>query len=93
MVSAVEFGFVFSVLYEMSDSIFVSALAVAIIYLLFRFLEMRFVLRQNRPIKDLLKDSLLVYLSVLCSQFVLAQVGPLKGLRGQPTVFTNDPDF
>ena len=73
---------------------FLQAAVIAVVYVLFLFLEMRFILKENKPMKRLLRDGLLVYLSVLLGEFVLNQLGPLKSIGTQaPSVFTNEPDF
>ena len=70
------------------------AAVIAVDYVLFLCLEMRFVLKENKPMKRLFRDGLLVYLSVLLGDFVLNQLAPLsKGVLKTPDVFTNDPDF
>ena len=75
-------------------SAFMNAAVVAIIYFLFRLFEMRIILKENKPLKSVLRDSLLVYLSVLAGDFLLDQLSPLaNGLPSQPSVFTNDPEF
>jgi len=73
---------------------FVLAAVVAIVYIVFLFLEMRFIVKENKPLKKLFRDALLVYLSVLVGDFVLNQLGPLgKSVFKTPEVFTNAPDF
>ena len=46
----------------MNNSIFIIALIVAIVFFLFKFLEMRFITKKNKPLKYLIRDSILVYL-------------------------------
>jgi len=73
---------------------FILASVIAIVYVLFLFLEMRFILKENKPMKGLLRDGLLVYLSVLLGDFILNQLGPLSNsVSRAPAVFTNAPDF
>ena len=73
---------------------FILASVVAIVYILFLFLEMRFIVKENKPLKLLFRDGLLVYLSVLVGDFMLNQFAPLgKSMIGAPKVFTNEPDF
>ena len=76
----------------MQKSIFLIGLAVSIAYLLFKFIEMRFVLKENKPLKLLARDTLLVYLSVLLGNFIIAQLGGLD-ISKAPEVFTNSPEF
>jgi hypothetical protein len=77
----------------MSNSIFVAGVAVAGVYLIFRFIEMRFILKENKPLKLLARDTLLVYLSVLLGNFVMVQVGGIDIVSKVPQVFTNSPEF
>jgi len=74
-------------------SIFVSGVAVAVVYLIFRFIEMRFILKENKPLKILARDTLLVYLSVILGNFVMVQVGGIDIASKVPQVFTNNPEF
>ena len=57
---------------------FVLAAVIAIVYIIFLFLEMRFVMKENKPLKNLFRDGLLVYLSVLVGDFLLNQLAPLR---------------
>ena len=61
----------------MPNSIFLTAVAVAGVYLVFRFIEMRFILKENKPLKELARDTLIVYLSVLLGNFVMLQLGSI----------------
>lgn len=73
---------------------FMNAAVFSVIYFLFRLFEMRIILKENRPLKGVLRDSLVVYLSILTGNFLLDQLSPLaNGLPSQPSVFTNDPQF
>ena len=77
----------------MNESIFFQAFIMSIVYILFKFIEMRFILKKNKPLKELARESLIVYFSVLGGKFILGQIMPLKELISAPQVFTNDPSF
>ena len=78
----------------MIESKYTVGIAVAICYLALKFIEMRFILKENKPLKLLMRDSMIVYISVVVGIFVLEQFAPLtEGLKTAPLVFTNDPDF
>mgnify|MGYP003659820347 FL=1 len=77
----------------MNTYTFVGALVIAGLYLLMRFLEMRFILKENKPLKILLREAVMVYLSVLGGDFIIQQLEPLKATLGAPSVFTAPPDF
>lgn len=74
---------------------FMLATVISVVYFLFKFLEMRTLLKESRPVKDLLKETLIVYVSVLAGDFVLKQVAPsVNQLTTESTgAFTNDPNF
>ena len=78
----------------MTHSPFLLAAAAAVIYALFRFIEMRYIIKENKPLKLLFRDTLIVYVSVLIGNVILNQIAPLKNMIGSdPAVFTNTPDF
>ena len=77
----------------MSNSIFFIAMAISVAYLIFKFIEMRFILKENKPLKVLARDTLIVYLSVLLGNFVMQQLTTVKLSSKVTQVFTNDPGF
>ena len=77
----------------MGNSSFVTGVAVSTAYLIFRFIEMRLILKENKPLKVLVRDTLIVYLSVLLGNFIMEQLGGVKLISKVPQVFTNNPDF
>ena len=77
----------------MNSSIFVTAVAISVAYLLFRFVEMRLILKKNKPLKILARDTIIVYLSVLLGTFVMQQFGGSTLGSKITEVFTNDPEF
>ena len=68
-------------------------MAISVAYLIFKFIEMRFILKENKPIKVLARDTLIVYLSVLLGNFVMQQLTTVKLSSKVTQVFTNDPGF
>lgn len=79
-------------------SIFVIAGVISIIFLIVKFIEMRFVDKESKPLKFLIRDSLLVYFSVIVGNFVIEQLKPVIQEGGEnvvvnPAVFTDNPGF
>jgi hypothetical protein len=70
---------------------------IAVIYLIAKFIEMRFVEKENKPLKLLIRDTLLVYFSVIVGHFILEQLKPVIQQGGEATtstpVFTDNPGF
>ena len=78
-------------------NMFFVATVISITYLIAKFLEMRFIEKENKPLKLLVRDALLVYFSVLIGLFVLDQISPMMQNGGEMTkvtpVFTDNPGF
>ena len=77
-------------------SVFIISAVISIIYFIIRFVEMRFVEKENKPLKFLVRDSLLVYFSVVCGTFIIDQLKPViqdGGDKIAPAVFTDNPGF
>jgi hypothetical protein len=78
------------------ENIFIIAAIISIIFFVAKFVEMRFFDKEPKPLKLLVRDSLLVYFSVICGYFILEQVKPVinSGGSGISTpVFTDNPEF
>ena len=79
----------------MKDIIVYSA-CISVIYFLLKFIEMRFVLNDTKPVKILVRDSLMVCFSVISGSFIIQQVAPQikEVVAGSPAMaFTGEPDF
>jgi hypothetical protein len=80
------------------DNIFVIAAIISVIFLISKFIEMRFIEKETKPLKFLIRDSLLVYFSVVFGDFVIGQINPMikGGASASSTVtpvFTDNPGF
>ena len=53
---------------------------------------MRFLVKENKPLRELFRDSLVVFLSVVVGLFVLDQFNSNVG-KSVPKVFTDMPNF
>jgi hypothetical protein len=57
---------------------------------------MRVVDKENKPLKLLIRDTLLVYFCVISGNFIFEQLLPADGLNHQtiqPKIFTDTPEF
>ena len=78
------------------DNIFIIAAIISTIFIIAKFIEMRFIEKESKPLKLLIRDSLLVYFSIILGNFILEQTKPMLQLDEQISktpVFTNPPDF
>lgn len=88
-----------------STKLFVIGVVVAAIYFLLKFMEMRFVEPDNqKPVKVLIRDSIVVCISSVLAVFILNQFENLgdgggsggsggSGGGGAPAVFVDTPGF
>ena len=79
------------------DNIFIIATVISVIFLISKFIEMRFVDSESKPLKLLIRDTLLVYFSVISGYFIMEQLKPVLETVGEnisaPQVFTDNPEF
>ena len=78
------------------DNIFVTAAIISVIFIIAKFIEMRFIDKEAKPLKFLIRDALLVYVSVIMGYFILGQLKPMiqeGGAISAPQVFTGNPEF
>ena len=79
------------------DNIFIIATVISIVFLISKFIEMRFIDNENKPLKLLIRDTLLVYFSVIVGYFIMEQLKPVLNTVGEnilaPQVFTDNPEF
>ena len=75
------------------DNLFVNATIISVIFLLIKFAEMRIVLKESKPLKELVKDTLIVYFSIITGIFIFEQVSPQEITTQSTRVFTDPPSF
>ena len=76
------------------ENIFFIAAIISITFFIAKFIEMRFIEKESKPLKILIKDALLVYFSVIISNFVINQINPLvNSVQNITPVFTDNPGF
>jgi hypothetical protein len=79
------------------DNIFVVAGIIAVIFFIAKFLEMRFIEKESKPLKFLIRDTLVVYVSVVAGNFVYEQVTPALSdnviTSSVPIAFTDEAPF
>jgi hypothetical protein len=78
------------------ENIFLEALIISIIYVIVNFLEMRYFQKEDKNMKDILKEGLLVYLAVISGVFIVEQFKPeVEKMVNEapPLVFVDNPPF
>lgn len=76
------------------NNIFVNAGVIAVVYSLIKFVEMRMILKEARPVKELLRDTIMVYLSTIAGMFIIDQMGTMTATgKNSTNVFVGNPEF
>jgi hypothetical protein len=78
------------------ENIFLVAGIISVIYFIAKFLEMRYIDKEPLPLKFLVRDTLLVYVSVVCGSFIIDQLKPVINdveIPSAPLAFTDNPSF
>ena len=80
----------------MSYNIFVLAGVISVVFVLMKLAEQKFIDKEEKPVKLLVRDDLVVYISVVSGDFILDQLKPFIEVdrsTATPEVFINAPDF
>ena len=78
------------------DNIFLVAGIISIIFFIAKFLEMQYIEKESKPLKVLIRDTLVVYVSVVFGNFILDQLSPVikdASIIVSPAAFTDNPPF
>ena len=67
---------------------------IAFVFVIVKFLEMRFVLKEAKPVKEITRDTLVVYISSVLALFAIEQVDASDiGKQSGAGVFVGAPEF
>jgi hypothetical protein len=78
------------------DNIFLVAGIISVIFFIAKFLEMQYIEKESKPLKVLIRDSLVVYVSVVFGNFIVEQLSPVikdASIMESPIAFTDNPPF
>jgi ABC-type phosphate transport system permease subunit len=77
-------------------NIFLVAGIISVIFFVAKFLEMQYIEKESKPLKVLIRDALVVYVSVVFGSFILEQLNPVikeTSTNVSPAAFTDNPPF
>lgn len=75
------------------DNLFVISGTISIMYIVVRIVEMKFILKETKPIKELVRDSVIVCVSSILGIFILDQLSTNISKSAPTSAFTGIPDF
>ena len=80
----------------MNHNVFLFAGIISVMFVLAKLAEMKFIDKEPKPMKLLVRDALVVYVSVVLGDFMLDQLMPFiepSQISSSPEVFVGQPDF
>jgi hypothetical protein len=67
---------------------------ISFIYLLMKFVEMRITKNEAKPMKELIRDTVIVYLSAIIGLYIIGEFMPTtSAVKTVTNVFTDAPSF
>jgi hypothetical protein len=78
------------------NNIFLVAGIISVIFFIAKFLEMQYIEKESKPLKVLIRDALVVYVSVVLGNFIMEQLTPVikeSSIMESPAAFTDNPPF
>ena len=75
------------------ENIYLTGLVISLAFLIAKFLEMRFITKENKPLKTVIIDTLFVYFSVLTGYFLMEQFSLKAKVLTEAPVFVSGPGF
>lgn len=72
------------------------SLAISIIFMIYKIIDMKYITKEETSLKNVTKDSLIVFLCSIVSMFALEQLNIneiIGNSKESLSAFTNEPDF
>ena len=75
------------------ENIFLFSIVISIIYIVLKYLEMKLIIKEPKPIKLIIRDALIVFISSISGFFVLSQFENNVNIKSQPNAFVGEANF
>jgi len=69
------------------------ALFISASYILIKFIEMKVILKEFKPLKEVIRETIIVFISVIVGMFLYSQVSGTINIKGSPNAFVGEADF
>lgn len=77
----------------MENNNFITCLVISIIFLIYKFFEMRYINKKNKPFKQLFRETLIVFISSLIGIYLVDMINSNINQIIPPNAYTGNPDF
>jgi hypothetical protein len=75
------------------DNIYLIGLVISFTFLIAKFIEMRFITKENKPLKSTIIDTIFVYFSVIIGYYIIEQFSLKTQSFTEAPVFIDKPIF
>ena len=75
------------------ENMYLTSLAISFVFLISKFIEMRFITKENKPLKTIIIDTIFVYFSVIIGYFIIEQFAVKNKIFNEAPVFVDKPGF
>ena len=80
--------------YKYMEKYIIHSGIISFIYLLLKFVEMRMIKKDKKEVKDLIRDTLIVYLSAMVGLYIISEFMPTESvIKTVTNVFTDTHGF
>lgn len=77
----------------MENNYLISSLIISIIFFVYKFIEMRYVIKENKPIKQFFKETLAVFSCSFIGIYLIDVINTNINQIIPPNAYTSNPDF
>jgi hypothetical protein len=71
----------------------VTSLLISVIFFIYKFIEMRYVIKENKPPKQFFKDMVIIFICSFIGMYLINIINTNINHIIQPTAYTCNPDF
>ena len=75
------------------ENIYSLGFVISLVFFISKFIEMRFITKENKPLKSIIIDTFFVYFSLIIGSFILEQFKEKTKNLTEAPVFINKPGF
>lgn len=77
----------------MENNYIITCLVISIIFLIYNFFEMRYINKNNKPFKQLFRETLIVSVSSFIGIYLVDMINTNINQLIPPNAYTGNPDF
>lgn len=77
----------------MEKNIAITSLLISVLFFIYKFIEMRYVIKENKPPKTFFKEMVIIFMCSFIGIYLINIINTNINQIMQPTAYTSNPDF